>query len=150
MCVLIQQSKELKRPQFKKPAPLLARGFKRTSEEECGFINIVCPFWEKARAKAIWHHTTVGSQTDEQSLLKISKNYSMFICLCLLYNHLLGPEKPMLLKRFYAAITGLAYKRRHSEHTLHSKLLLRRPMSDKKKNSLRLLTGAKQNEAMNI
>lgn len=37
----------------------------------------------------------------------------MFICLCLLYNHLLGPEKPMLLKRFYAAITGLAYKRRH-------------------------------------
>lgn len=65
---------------------------------------------ERERNEAIWHHTTVGNQTDEESFLKISKNYSIwqFICLCLLYNHLVGPEKPTLLKRFSAAIAGLA------------------------------------------
>lgn len=57
-----------------KPAPAPSPNHKCTFEVNYGFINIVCPFWERVSAKVIWHHATVGSQTDEESFWKKKKN----------------------------------------------------------------------------
>lgn len=59
---------------------------KRTLELNRGFINTVCPLWERAGAKAIWHHTTVGSQTDEEMLSekcqRITQCDNLFVYAC--------------------------------------------------------------------
>lgn len=68
-----------------------------------GLINMDCPFWEKARAKAIWRRTTVGSETNDKlsDNLKELFNATKIIGLWLLLKSSGGARKARVNKRRY-------------------------------------------------